>query len=232
MLKFIHPFTMMLAGPSGCGKTTFIENLLNNTSLIQPQIKKILWCNAEKHALPSNLSFANIEYLDTIPDEFTNIQNEPTLIVLDDMMLNAFSRQVCELFTKGSHHRNFSVVLVTQNVFHQGKFCRDISLNCKYLVVFKNPRDKSQFLHLAKQIYPENSRELVKIYKDITQRPYSYLLVDLTQGINEILRFRTDIFKKSFLTCYCSPDGIRNNHGVESETIKGQQAYIVRSQEC
>jgi hypothetical protein len=27
---------------------------------------------------------------------------------------------VCDLFTKGSHHRNISVVLITQNLFHQG----------------------------------------------------------------------------------------------------------------
>lgn len=233
MITFTHPFTMMVAGPSGCGKTTFIEKLLShNTSLIRPQIKKVIWCNAERSALPSGVSFKNIEYLDSIPDEFINSTNEPTLIILDDMMLNAFSRQVCELFTKGSHHRNFSVVLVTQNIFHQGKFCRDISLNCKYLVVFKNPRDKSQFIHLAKQVYPENSSELLKIYKDVTQAAHNYLLIDLTQDINEILRFRTDIFNTHFVTCYCSSNNLSDKNGVANETIKGQQTYLIRSQKC
>lgn len=229
MIKFIHPFTMMVAGPSGCGKTTFIEKLLNNVALIQPQIKKVIWCNAEQNALPTHVSNKNIEYLNFIPENFTNTTNDPTLIVLDDMMLNAFSKQVCELFTKGSHHRNFSVILVTQNVFHQGKFCRDISLNCKYLVVFKNPRDKSQFIHLAKQIYPENSSELLKIYKETTQVPHSYLLIDLTQDINEALRFRIDIFNKKIGTCFCSQNNLNNQNGITNETIKGQQAYVICS---
>lgn len=231
MIAFKHPFTMIVAGPSGCGKTTFIKNLLNNIRLIQPPIRKIIWCNAEHGAIPPHINFKNIEYFDTIPDEFINNGNEPTLIVIDDMMLNAFSKQVCELFTKGSHHRNFSVILVTQNLFHQGKFCRDISLNSKYIVVFKNPRDKSQFFHLARQIYPENSSELLKIYKEITQPPHGYLLIDLTQDTNDVLRFRADIFNRHFITCFCPQNSLNSKNGITNETLKGQQAYVICAQE-
>jgi hypothetical protein len=35
------------------------------------------------------------------------------------------------------YQRNFSVILITPNVFHQATHCRDISLNAKYLVVWK-----------------------------------------------------------------------------------------------
>lgn len=87
--------------------------------------------------------FEDIEYLESILDEFVYKKREPILIVLDDMKLNAFFQQVCELFPKASHCRNFSVGLVIQSVFHQGRFCRDISLNYKYLVIFKNPREKN-----------------------------------------------------------------------------------------
>jgi hypothetical protein len=78
--------------------------------------------------------------------------------VLDDLLNEAYSREVYDLFTKGSHHRHISVILITQNVFHQGRFSRDISLNAKYLVVLKNVRDKNQFAYLAKQVYPEDSK--------------------------------------------------------------------------
>ena len=67
----------------------------------------------------------------------------PSLIVLDDLMDSAYSTKVIELFTKGSHHGKISLVLITQNLFHQGLSSRDISLNSKYIVVFKNPRDKT-----------------------------------------------------------------------------------------
>jgi hypothetical protein len=77
---------------------------------------------------------------------------------------------VCDLFTKGSHHRNISVILITQNIFHQAKHCQDISLNAKYLVILKNVRDRSQFSHLA-QVYPKQS---VDLYDSIYTRPQNH----------------------------------------------------------
>jgi hypothetical protein len=75
-----------------------------------------------------------------------------------------FRAVVCDLFTKGSHHRSISVILITQNLFHQGRYCRDISLNATYLVLLKNVRDKHQFAYLARQVFPEYSDSLYKAY--------------------------------------------------------------------
>jgi len=55
---------------------------------------------------------------------------------MENLLIEVYSRDVCDLFTKGRHHRNISVILITKNLFHQGRFSRDISLNAKYLVVF------------------------------------------------------------------------------------------------
>ena len=123
-----------------------------------------------------------------------NHENLPTLIVLDDLMDSAYSTKVGELFTKGSHHRNISLVLITQNVFHQGPSSRDISLNSKYIVLFKNPRDNTQIVHLARQVYTENISSFHKTYLDVCKTPHTYLFLDLTQSINDLLRFRTKIF--------------------------------------
>jgi len=46
-------------------------------------------------------------------------RGEPSLIILDDLLNEAYVRDVCDLCTKGSHNRNISVVLLTQNIFHQ-----------------------------------------------------------------------------------------------------------------
>ena len=70
-------------------------------------------------------------------------------------MDSAYSTKDSQLFTKGSHHRNISLVLITQNLFHQGPSSRDTLLNSKYIVVFKNPRDKTQIVHLARQDFSE-----------------------------------------------------------------------------
>ena len=72
--------------------------------------------------------------------------------ILDNMFNDAYSSgRVCNLFTKGSHRRNISVILITQNTFHQAKHCRDISLNAKYLMLLKNVSNRSQFSLLPQQ---------------------------------------------------------------------------------
>lgn len=208
---------MMVCGPSGCGKSTFIVNLIKNQNLISKKIDRIIWCYAEKNALPS---IDNIEFIEGIPDEFTTNDNESTLIILDDLMLESCMKKVCELFTKGSHHRNLSVILVTQNIFHKGSYSRDISLNSKYIVMFKNPRDKLQFQCLARQVYPENSKALVDVYNKCTQQAHGYLLIDLTQQIHNALRFRTEIFNPLYFSIFT-----QLNDGIKSKIIEGEQTY-------
>ena len=220
-LQFIYPFTMMICGPSGCGKSTFIVNLLKNQHLISEKIDRIIWCFAEKDSL---LNINNVEFIEGIPDEFNTNKNQSTLIILDDLMLESYSKKVCELFTKGSHHRNLAVILVTQNIFHKGAYSRDISLNSKYIVMFKNPRDKTQFQYLARQVYPENSKALLNVYNECTQQAHGYLLIDLTQQIHNALRFRTDIFNKNHYLIFASLNNV-----FKSEIIEGEQTYSLCS---
>jgi len=76
-------------------------------------------------------------YFKGVPKTVENETNEPILLILYDLMMGAFNKNVCELFTKGSHHRNLSVIVVNQNIFHKSSHTRDISLNTKYIVAFK-----------------------------------------------------------------------------------------------
>ena len=61
--------------------------------------------------------------------------------------------------------------------------------------MFKNPRDKTQIVHLARQVYPENISSFHKTYLEACKNQHSYLLLDLTQSINDFLRFITKIFR-------------------------------------
>jgi hypothetical protein len=102
----------------------------------------IFCCYSEISANPNRHLAAtkHVRFHEGVPADFNNSGEKPCLIILDDLLNTAYSKDVCDLFTKGSHHRNISVILKTQNLFHQGKFCRDISLNAKYIVL-KNVRD-------------------------------------------------------------------------------------------
>jgi len=135
-----------------------------------------------------------IRYNEFVPADFENAHGRPCLIILDDLLNNAYSKEVCDLFTKGSHHRNISVILITQNHFHKERHCRNISLNAKYMFPLKKVRDKNQFMYLARQVYHENCTSLYKAYLNATERPYGYIILDLSQYSNDNLRFRTNIF--------------------------------------
>jgi len=81
--------------------------------------------------------------------------------VLDDLMSET-NELVANTFTKLLHHRNVSVIHLTQNLFDKNKYAQTISLNAHYLVLFKNPRDVTQFATLARHMYPEKQYVYVK----------------------------------------------------------------------
>jgi len=102
-----------------------------------------------------------IRYHEDVTVDFKNSRGELCLFILVDLLNDAYSSGlVCDLFTKGSHHRNISVIPFTQNMFHQSKHCRYISLNAKYLVILKNVRDRSQLSRLTQQVNPKHSGDL------------------------------------------------------------------------
>ena len=191
-LAFKHPFTAIVAGPTSCGKTRFVFRLIEHASrMIHPPPSKIVYCYGEYQQLFSK--YTHVEFNHGLPslDDFDGKQT--VLLVLDDLM-NEADQTVASLFTKGSHHRNVSVVFLAQNLFAKNKFARTISLNANYMILFKNPRDASQFAHLARQMYPNKSQFAVEAYKDATQEPYSYLLIDLRPQQDETLRLRSNVF--------------------------------------
>ena len=87
-------------------------------------------------------------------------------------------------------------------MFDKNKENRTISLNSHYLVLFKNPRDATQIVNLAKQMYPGQNRFLKEAYSDATSRPYGYLLIDLKQNTPDSIRIRTNIFPDETCAVY------------------------------
>lgn len=200
-IRFKHPFTCIIGGPTGSGKSSFCIRFLQNldTLCTEPDFPGgIVWCYSERSAVPgkelAGLRNKKVQVHEGVPENFENAAAEPCLFVLDDLLNQVYSQAVCDLFTKGSHHRNLSVILITQNFFHQAPHCRDISLNAKYLVALKNVRDRKQFSYLALQVLPEASAGLCGAYKDATQKSYGYLILDFDQETDDRLRFRTNVF--------------------------------------
>ena len=181
---FRHPFTCMVAGPTQSGKTYFTMKLLENlSSMVTPLPKRVIWCYGQYHdGLNSLPDFVEIsEGLSALEEE-----GDGALVILDDLMYEAGeAKEVANLFTRGSHHRNMSVIMIVQNIFHQGKVMRSISLNTHYMVLFKNPRDVGQIKYLASQLFPGKIKFLEDAYKQATANPHGYLLLDFTQTTSD-----------------------------------------------
>lgn len=203
---FKHPFSMIVGGPTMCGKTTFIKDLLHYTAYIRPPPKNILWCYGTFNEKQFQDIYKHSSYPIRFQEGLPNIDDvscvsDGTFIIIDDLMTSAGkSVEISHLFTQGVHHKNISVALLVQNVFHQAKKMRDISLNAKYFVLFKSPRDKTQITFLSRQIFPHHPHYLSDAFRQATERAHGYLIVDLTQGTDDNYRLITNIFPNEF--CY------------------------------
>ena len=182
--------TCIIGGPTGSGKTSFVIRLLSHAkTMIYPAPNQIVWCYGEWQKIYSTIK--NVEFVEGLPD--INELQPQTLVIIDDLMSETDER-VTKLFTKASHHRDLSIIYIVQNVFSKNKENRTISLNAQYMVLFKNPRDASQITHLAKQMYPGNSKYFQEAFQDATSKPHGYLFIDLKQATPEHLQLRTQIF--------------------------------------
>ena len=146
----------------------------------------------------------NIRYHEWVLGAFVN-ERCKCAYFLDDLLVDVYSREVCDLFTKGSHHRNSSVILITQNTFHETNYYSDISLNAKCLVLWNNISDVHHFLHMAEQVHPKRSGSLYVTYLQSTAKPHAYLILDASQDTDYRLRYRNKIFPDYNLPSFYAP---------------------------
>ena len=196
----------MLAGPSQSGKSSLLAEILeNNNILITPSPHRIVYCYARWSDTFNKLRLIapNVEFNEGLPDIDTLSVNQNNLLILDDLMSEAEKeKSILDLFTTDSHHSNISVFLISQNLFSRGKYSRTISLNCQYLIVFNNPRDKAQIYALARQMYPTNPQFLIESYQDATSKEYGYIFLDLTQSTDNRYRVQSGITPKETRIIY------------------------------
>ena len=129
-----------MAGPTGCGKTAWTLRLIDNVrEKIEPVPSRIWYYYGEHQPVFNNYPQVHFEEgLPQLNDEVLD-GKEPTMIVVDDHMSDV-NKLVADIFTKISHHRDISILYVTQNLFDKNKYVRTITLNSHYLVLFKNCR--------------------------------------------------------------------------------------------
>ena len=119
-----HGYTAVISGPTSSGKTRFVPGLIlaEGNTFIEPAFSNIIWCYGEYQdaydhlaSLVPKIRFVE-DYLDDLLQSLDS--NENNLVVTDDPMSESINNaKVTELFTRGSHHRNVSVILILPNSF-------------------------------------------------------------------------------------------------------------------
>ncbi|GFU04887.1 uncharacterized protein TNCV_1290101 [Trichonephila clavipes] len=182
MIKLHHPSNLIISGPSQSGKTSLVQKLISE-QVYEVPMKNIAWCLK----YPQNwfLNEKNFKFVSGLPSEAE--EENCDLIVLDDMM-NDVTSEIFQMFTMGSHHKKYSIILITQNLFPRVKSMRDISLNAHYIILFRNNRDVSQAACFGRQAFPGRGKFFMDSYKKATEEPFSYLLVDVHPRSPEVQR--------------------------------------------
>ena len=198
-MQFKHPFTCMAAGPTSSGKTVLVRRIIKDYDQTihfkngMPSPLKVLWAYGQwQDMYNENLDKCEIQYIDGLPTNFEIEHFKPNLIIIDDLMTElANNKNLTNLFTKGSHHLNISIIFISQNFYHQGPQMTTIKRNCHYLILMKSPNDKSQIRTLASKMYPSNTSFLISAFEDASEDRYGYIRVDCNPETPEEYRVQT-----------------------------------------
>ena len=198
-LRLKENFKIFISGPSGCGKTTFVMNLvdcLHDFSKSPPQ--QIIYFYTEWQVRFAEMSQTHgivfMEDSDILMDQVREL-DKPTFIIFDDMINSKNLKAVAQLYTVHGRHLSLSLAFISQRLFHNSEYFRQISQNSDYFCVFKNPRNSMEMRNLAMQISPR-TLELLDIFRYATIKPYSYLFINLTQEAIPQLKYINDLFAR------------------------------------
>lgn len=197
-LRLIENFKLFIGGPSRCGKTFFVVNLVQNiTSICKIVPTNIIYVYKVWQPKYDEIKAFVRVYLkeqEGLIDKIRNLcSQEATLVIFDDLINSKTLKEIADLFVVDGRHLNMSIIFLSQRLFVNDEYFRQISGNCDYFCVFRNPRKVNEIRELAKQLTP-GGLELLDIYRMATQEPYSYLFINLTQECPERLKYTSHLF--------------------------------------
>lgn len=198
-LRLKTPFTLVVVGPSHCGKTEWCHNLMKRQEQMYKQKPGNIYYFYNVFQEKFNHMPEVYEFIHGMPkkekiEEISKFSPNATLYM--DDLAEYIDEDIATFFTVKSHHMNLNAVLVQHQLFSaKNPYYRTISLNCRYMVLFKTPRDSSSFETLARQSNKKKWKSMVKIFDEVTSKGWGYLFIDWTANVPDSLRFRTDLFK-------------------------------------
>ena len=160
----------ILVGSVGMRKDSFHAILIGRTrgGIVRSLTMVVVYCYGAWQDNFQDMKKSGVAFHEGVPeaDQLRKWFPEGGLLVLDDLMWEGGNdRDVLDLFTKHSHHRDITVMYLCQDMFPPGKYAKSISRNAHYIVPFKNPRDQLGMRNLLLQAYPSNWQDVMEAYR-------------------------------------------------------------------
>ena len=200
------PFKWTIVGSSGSGKTHFSLEIIKNSKKIfdNPPTKLVLiyeeyqpiYDDFQKY-IPTQLFQEKNVDLEEI--SLKQKSDDKLLILLDDLYFSNKLDYISEFFLVKGRHRNISLIFLTQSIYNKSSL-KNISRNSDHITLFKSIRLTEPHTFFS-QLRPGSSKVLKDIYEEATQKPHSYIDIDLSQTCPDKLRYKSDIFNK-FIKIY------------------------------
>ena len=203
-----HPYRILVIGGSGSGKTNTLLNLISQQDdigkiylyakgLSEPKYEFLIKKHEDAGAKHFDDPNVFIECSNTMGSIYENnddckpSRKRKILIVFDDMIADIMSNKkfktiIKELFIR-CRNVNILLVFITQSYFSDPK---DARLNLTHYLLLEI-NNRKEINHSADIDYDH----FVRIYRECTRKPYSFLTIATMWPASDPLRFRKNFFQ-------------------------------------
>ena len=210
IFQIILASLILIIGGSVSGKTNTLLSLINEQDdidkiyvygkdLSKPKDEVLIKKHENTVIKHLNYFSAFIECSNTMDEVYENIDDYNTsrkrkiLIVFDDMIADIMTKNRFQKITKELFIRyiklNISLVFITQSYF---PVLKDVRLNATHYLITKI-NNKRELRNIATNSADIDYKDFMKIYREYTKEPHSFLIIDSISTANDPLRFRKDL---------------------------------------
>ena len=177
-IKFKIPFAAIISGSSNTGKTQLLIRLLKNADfMFSPRANDILYCYGQYGSHIVELQNMGVKVHSGVPpDWLLERLAKPFVLILDDLIDSLDQKTLSSYYTRRSHHENFGIFVVTQNLFSKNLMVA--RNNSTYVLLSRSPNALLQIRNFGVQIFPGKTQlqYFLDAYKEATSIPYGNCL--------------------------------------------------------
>ena len=194
-----RPFRLLVGGSSGSGKTELVKKMIHE-NYFGERFNEIHYCYpAYLESVPAEFDVAVQYHAGLLSISAIKDIEDGSLVIIDDLMMeSAQSEAIAKLFTVCARKRGISIILLTQNIYMQGKHFRNIRLNATAIIMFKYRAGQDVNKRLLRDLGLQHVISINQLQAALSER-YSYVLFDLHPNLqSDFGCVRSNIFSKNF----------------------------------